>query len=396
LALAAALVAAPALAQPGGWVDPASGIEFVRITHPGNAPWTGPSLYNNNRGGVDYVYSIGRFEVTTAQWAEFMNAALDRPAGDAIPHVVAPYVWGAVGATPNNPGRPRFAVPAGNEMLPTGGITWRTAAIYCNWLHNGKSTDREAFLSGAYDVSTFGYYLGGSTFTDQLTRSEGARYWIPSLDEWMKAAHWDPSKVNPDGTTGGWWEYSNGSDTPFVYGPPGISVDGQPTNANAGWSDFSFPGFNPYAVPLGAYSDAISPWGLLDVAGATSEWTVGYRQLSFEMYPRSRILEGSAWTAPNVAGDRVGVTGATTFPTLPSMDFGFRVASSVPAPGAFSLGVGAILISVRRYRRTENEPQSHTRNVGVRHRARRGRWHRGRHADRATEIGGSASISVPA
>jgi hypothetical protein len=39
------------------------------------------------------------------------------------------------------------------------------AAMYCNWLHNNQSTDRQAFLNGAYDVSTFGY--SGTVFTDQ-------------------------------------------------------------------------------------------------------------------------------------------------------------------------------------------------------------------------------------
>ncbi len=103
-------------------------------------------------------------------------------------------------------------------MIPTGGITWRTAAVYCNWLHNGKGTNREAFLSGAYDVSTFGYIGEGGGFTDQLTRSEGATYWIPSLDEWMKAAHWDPDRNGENQP--GWWMYGSASETPFIYAPP--------------------------------------------------------------------------------------------------------------------------------------------------------------------------------
>jgi hypothetical protein len=71
-----------ALAQ----VDPLSGIDFVTIGDPGNPNWTGGGFYNNNHGRVDYEYRIGRFEVTTAQWVQFMNAATDRPSNDRIPH----------------------------------------------------------------------------------------------------------------------------------------------------------------------------------------------------------------------------------------------------------------------------------------------------------------------
>ena len=93
-----AVCSAVAGAQPDS-----SGVEFVTVGAPGNAPWTGGG-FNNNRGQVDYEFRIGRYEVTTAQWAEFMNAALDRPSTDRIPHVFAPQQWGAVNATPMNPG----------------------------------------------------------------------------------------------------------------------------------------------------------------------------------------------------------------------------------------------------------------------------------------------------
>jgi formylglycine-generating enzyme required for sulfatase activity len=295
----AALFATPAHAQP----DP-SGIDFVTIGAPGNSAWQGGGA-TNGRGAVPYEYRIGRLEVTTSQWAEFFNAALDRPANDRLPHVVAPFVWGAASTTPQNPGGRRWNVPVGNEMRAVTGFDWRTAAMYANWLHNDKSSDRSAFLNGAYDVSTFTYLNDGSLFTDQLTRSPGARYWIPSIDEWMKAAHYDPAKQNSDGTLGGWWQYSNSSDTPFRCGPPGVLVrtddrlgpdpNGELANANSRWNGLIFPGFDPFVVPLGAYPDTTSPWGLLDVAGAAKEWTEGAFQLLDEPYPRDRYLEGSSW-----------------------------------------------------------------------------------------------------
>jgi formylglycine-generating enzyme required for sulfatase activity len=327
-----------AAAQP----DP-SGIEFVTIADAGNANWVGDGQ-NNNRGGVAYEFKIGKFEVTTSQWVEFMNAAFDRPADDRLPFVRSPNQWGAVSATPQSPGGSRWTVPAGREMIPTGGITWRTAALYCNWLHNGRSSERSAFFGGAYDITTFG---GAPTFRDQLTRSPGAQYWIPSLDEWMKAAHWDPNR-NGDGE-GGWWEYSNGSDSPFVYGPPGALVNGVLTTANAGWDIFDFPGSNPFDIPLGAFESITSPWGLFDVAGGTKEWTEDTFQEPFEQYPRARRFEGTGWEFPTSGfDDQVGFRGGSSDPSFRGYEVGLRIAS-IPVPSV--VGPPFLLIFAKLLRR---------------------------------------------
>lgn len=200
-------------------VDPFSGIDFVTVGNPGNPAWAGdgnPVDQTIGRGSVDYTYRIGRFEVTTAQWCEFFNAAFDRPASERIPFLAAPTFWGAVGTTPNTPGGQRWRVPAGREMIPVGSISWRTAAIYCNWLCSGKSSARSAFLNGAYDVSTFGY--SGVAFTDQHAHTPGSQFWIPTWDEWLKAAHWSPTNPNHDG----WYLYSTSSDTAPISGSPGM------------------------------------------------------------------------------------------------------------------------------------------------------------------------------
>ncbi|HLP82740.1 MAG TPA: SUMF1/EgtB/PvdO family nonheme iron enzyme [Phycisphaerales bacterium] len=338
-----------------GEIDPVSGIDLVTISSAGNAAWTGraPSPgTNGGRGAVGYEYRIGRMEVTTAQWAEFLNAALDRPAGDQIPHVARPLVWGANPIAPTNPGGSRFSVPVGNELRAAGGISWRTAAIYCNWLHNGKATNREAFLSGAYDVSTFGFFhpeAGG--YTDQLTRSPGARYFVPSLDEWMKAAHYDPAKVNGDGSIGGWWEYSNRSDTAApVGGPPGVLVNGQMAQANTGWLN-GYPGLDAFTVPLGAYPQTQSPWGLLDMAGATAEWVEEPFIDQSEGFPRGRFSDGSPWRNQAPLTDSVWSRSGSDFPSFRDTIYGFRIAAAViPSPGWVSVGVsGCVLtLAVRR------------------------------------------------
>ncbi len=354
---------APAVgAQPGG-----DGIDWVTIGAPGNAPWAGDGTPGDRavgRGGVNYEYNIGRFEVTSAQWVEFFNAAFDRPAGDRLPHLIPPNFWGGVPTSPTTPGGLRWTTTPQSAMRPTGNISWRMAAMYCNWLHYGRGTDRAAFLNGAYDVSTFGATVAGR-FTDQLTHHPGARYWVPTWDEWLKAAHYDQNKLNPDGTRGGWWRYSNGSDIAFVPGPPGAIVNGQPATANFGWDSFDFPGQSPFAVPLGAYANVTSPFGLYDVAGATGEWTEeALYPIPGELFPNDRLFDGTWWIDGFPNSDRLGIAGGSEIPNYSGFELGFRIATSVPAPGACSLVAGLFLLSTFGRRRRHAPCVVHHRRCG--------------------------------
>lgn len=316
------------------------GIEFVTVGAVGNQPYGGPlptfppfggDPATLGRGRVDYEYRIGRMEVTSGQWAEFFAVANSFPIGQRIPHVQPPFVWGG--------SNPALALRA------AGGISWRTAAIYCNWLHNNKGTDRASFMSGAYDVSSFGSDAFG--FTDQPTHSPEARFWIPTMDEWMKAAHYDPNKNGPG--QGGWWEWACTTDSPLAWGPPGGTLNGMPSSYNAGWQQPEFPG-NPFHIPLGAYPTIQSPWGLLDTAGATTEWTeevLGNRQ--------GRLFDGSNWNDSSsvVLQDHIAVFGGD-IPPLSTYDLGFRIAArSVPSPSCVPVAFMVLSAVLARRRRSE-------------------------------------------
>jgi formylglycine-generating enzyme required for sulfatase activity len=234
-----------------------------------------------------------------------------------------------VATTPNNPGGFRWTVPAGREMYPVGGVTWRTCAIYCNWLCNGKCSDLSAFMNGAYDVSTFGNVATG--FTDQITHNASAQYWIPTWDEYIKASHYDPNRYGPGQP--GYWVWNNTLGRAAIAGPPGT-----------GEANFGFTTPNPLTIPLGSYPSIQSPWGLLDVAGGTTEWT----ELTFYSGPDSveRGLEGSFWGSPSNArvGDTIYGGYESAQPGYHGYEVGFRIASSVPAPVTCIAFVGVFTI----------------------------------------------------
>ena len=346
--LGLACFAVPVAAQPGP-----DGIDWVTVGAPGNTPYLGfsdPLSPTYGHGSVGYEFNIGRTEVTTGQWMEFLNAAMARP--DPLPFAQTfwwdtPVFWGAeADPTYSGPGT-RFRLRsnvADAAMVPVGGISWRHAAVMCNWLHNGKAAAQSAFSSGAYDVSTFGPELSHPTFTDQATRSPGARYWIPSLDEYLKAVYYDPHHAGPG--VGGWWSRPNGSDTPLVYGPP-PSFGGDGTGqANAG---FRLPGEAHLNIPLGAYPHVQSPWGLLDAAGGTVEWLEDIWATPTEMY---RMRDGSARGNTSTGLDML-IWWGTDSPHLSTSTQGVRLASAVPSPGgSITVAGSCVLLSGQRRKRT--------------------------------------------
>jgi hypothetical protein len=192
---AAALPPPPAGVQ----VTTSYGIEFSTISSAGNAahPPPGPFILNTQYpyayGSVGYDFRVARTEITTGQWLQFYNtfstqAGFPSQLFGQPSFVAEPPIDWAASPDPaySGPGVRYRVNPVPNAAdFPVRGISWRDAALYCNWLCNGQSSSQSALWSGAYDTSTFGVRTvnGFGEFTDQVTRSPGAQYWIPSYDE---------------------------------------------------------------------------------------------------------------------------------------------------------------------------------------------------------------------
>lgn len=294
--------------------------EWATIGDVGNRAVTqaeGPALFDNNGnsvfgavGSVDYAYRIATTEVTNTQYREFIRAY--RPYWNDTPfsiRLTGQYInW--------NPATDDYDIRPGTENAGAK-VTWHMAARYVNWLDNGKGTEQADFETGAYDTSTFGRDPDTNQLTDQLVRDADADFWIPNLSEWTKAMYWDPDK----GSDGGYWLYHNGSDSPAIYDLP----------SNGGTSN----GATMFQLDVGSY-DAQSPWGLFDGSGGEAEM--------LETASPTRVfrgLAGSQWSGgPAASEDRIGNLGALS----PEASlFGFRIASTVPAPGWPAIIVGGLL-----------------------------------------------------
>lgn len=315
------LVHSAALAQPDYGLDFVTvGAAGNRATNPGEVPYQ-PDL---KIGAVPYDYRIMRSELTVQQYCEFVRAyAPYYP--DARYDSFFTGIW--IGANyDSDTGPVTFVYNPAVANFPTT-LTWRFAARYCNWLQNGKALNQAAFENGAYDTSTFGQRADGS-ITDQVTRSPGAKYWIPSLDEWTKAAYYDPKK----GGVGGYWRYPNSTNTALTAGPPGV---GQ-TSAGT-WPGDSFGWFD-----AGSYPDSKSPWGVLDLSGGTREWM---EDIAGDAH---RYVRGSyRYSQVPDLDDRLDFVEYGTHPWIDAWN-GVRLASSVPPPA--STFVALVVLAPRRKR----------------------------------------------
>jgi hypothetical protein len=320
-------------------------LDLVTIGDPGNVAYGGgPVGINAGRGSVAYEYDIGRSEVSAGQWLAFYNTFSTQSAD--LAHMLRPLLWPAApDFTYQGPGdRYEFTQALTHPEQSPLGITWRQAAMFCNWLHNGQSSDPASLTNGAYDTSTFTRNDDG-TFNDQAAHNAGARFWIPTLDEWLKAAHYDPDK---NGNGPGWWEYANSSDEPPTYGMPGEADVGRGLTQEQ-ISQLGGPGAGNMNIPLGLYADVQSPWGLLDLLGGQSEFVEDWDPDAPQIWRLAKLSSNGLYV-DDFTWDQAWYFGVWGPGTAGS----FRIAAAVPGPPAFfvMLTVGMNTLCNRHRRRT--------------------------------------------
>ena len=253
-------------------------IETVTVGNPGNPgelSGEGAGGFGPTRicGAVDYVYEIGKFEVTAGQYCAFLNAVAATDTYDLYNTLMDSESMGCQITRNGTSGSYTYDFsgrPSGAEAdwvdRPVNWISWGDAARFANWLHNGQPT-------GAQDLSTTedgSYFLDGATSATELspvTREPDATWVIPSEDEWYKAAY-----HKNDGVTGHYWDYPTASDRyPTLEPPPGTDLTYGSAN---GYYDGYVIGSPYYRNEVGAYDakPSVSPYGTFDQAGNVREW----------------------------------------------------------------------------------------------------------------------------
>lgn len=275
--------------------------DWATIGNAGNAPDPATGL-----GSVDHEYRIATNEVTNAQYSEFLNSvAASDPNG--LYNTNMANQFGGITRSGSN-GSFSYSVAAGREDNPAVYVTFLSAMRFTNWLENGQGS--AGTESGVYDVS------------DGLSevRSPGANFFLPSEDEWYKAAYYQPENLGGD--VDDFWLYPTSSNS-----VPNAGVDA------------NFAGAVGNTATVGSYDPNYH--GLFDMGGNASEWTEGMPSAL------TRSFRGGTWAIGENA--MRATSGSGTSPTGGGNGSGFRIASQIPGPGPIALfALGGAIFGARR------------------------------------------------
>jgi sulfatase modifying factor 1 len=293
-------------------------------------------------GGAGYTYNIGTYEVMIGQYAAFLNAVAATDTYDLYNVAMATDLNVAGIARSGLSGSYNYSV-TGPANHPVTYVSWGDAARFANWLHNGQPTGVE----GPGTTETGAYALNGAITSEALnavTRDTGARWFIPTDDEWYKAAYYQPT--NQGGPPNNYWTYPMRTNSiPYSDQPPGATPDNTRVGnfyrddgvANGYDDGFAATGSTNYdanqnyLTNTGAYSSSPTYYGTFDQGGNVSEWT----ETPQVFFTGRRLVRGGALFNSYVALQKYTQSGVNSDDdTQPSI--GFRVAGIPQLLGDFN------------------------------------------------------------
>lgn len=260
---------------------------------------------------MPYDFRIGKYEVTISQYTAFLNSvAASDPYG--LYNVGMSTNMNVAGiARSGSSGSYTYSVmtndgDSGNR--PISHIYWFDAARFANWMHNG-ATNGASTETGAYNLNgaSNGIFL----------KNPDAKWWIPSENEWYKAAYYKGG-----GTNAGYWRNAARSDL-----TPGNAVGAAANQANyrlnlrfAVTQLTNFSAAQNYLTDVGAFINSYSPYGTYDQGGNVYEWTDAVTLST------NRQLRGGDWLNISVPESNQRLSYPPTG-TL-GYQFGFRLATA--------------------------------------------------------------------
>ncbi len=314
--LSAMIIDCPALADTFGDGGETFEIEFVSIGDPGNLADT--NGWPEHAGAVAYPYRMAKYEISE----RMIKSANAVTADDEFPLNIDIANLG--------PDKPAISV------------SWIEAALFVNWLNEStghapayKFEDIRGIDPPPPNAILRGFALwepGDAGYDpNNLFRNRRAFYFLPNVDEWYKAAYYDPK-------TESYFPFPT-----YDFTDPVPVASGTDSNTAV------------FLQGLGEPADiteagGATPYGTVAQGGNISEWLETELDLSNDDKFATRLFRGGDWGSSQSSLSSIAFGAG-----LPINDLGFRIAS-VPEPtclGTFAITTLGVIQQLRRRRSDE-------------------------------------------
>ena len=316
-------------------------IALSTVGNPGNAADTKVMSTDSTTGygSVGYTFNIGTYDVTVSQYTAFLNAVAQTDTYSlyntsmGTDSNIGPSI-----SRSGSSGSYSYSVMGSSGNFPITYVSWFDAARFSNWLNNGEP---QTHVEDATTTESGAYTLSGTMSGVSVSKNLLAQWYIPSENEWYKAAYYDPSL---NSGSGGYWTYATQSNT-----APGNSwalrTSANEANYNNGvysvTQSSSYSSSQNYLTAVGSFTNSASYYGTYDQSGDVLNWNDAVISSSY------RGGRGGYWSG--YSGALASSYRYFNDPTNEAKSVGFRVANAPEPNSLMLLGLGGIILaSLRR------------------------------------------------
>jgi formylglycine-generating enzyme len=301
-------------------------IDWVTVGNPGNAADTNPSGY----GAVADTFKIMKYEWTNSQYVEFLNAVDPNGSNpNSIYNNGMANGRGGITLTGSNAAGSKYSARPNMGDKPVNWVSWWDAARVANWLEKGALSYGSTDATSTAPQNTGAYTLGTATSGSAVPKNVGAQNYIPTEDQWYKAAYYKAS-----GTNAGYWDYAtqtNTAPTAVTSGSTGIGSSGSTGNFANYLSGADWNSQDGNVTTVGTNGGA-SAYYAFDMGGNVAEWndtSVAANGI--------KGLRGGDWQN-NSSALAANANRIVNYPTNTEVAIlGFRIAA-VPEPSTLVMG----------------------------------------------------------
>ena len=259
----------------GGSGSPAGSLVNYSLVPVGNA---GNSADTTGFGAVSYTFRIGKYHISIAQYTAFLNATskID-PNGTYDTRMATDLNIAGISRSITDNGYVYTVMNNGGDSSnkPIAYVNWFNAARFANWMSNGQPVGPQSSTTtenGTYDLTKVANGIAVAKNTCNPNTNKTVVYWIPTENEWYKAAYYSPNYNNTG--SAGYYLYATQSNT-----APGNLIGNTANQINVINNTLfsvtqlaTLVATQNYLTDVGAFSNSPSFYGTFDQIGNLYQW----------------------------------------------------------------------------------------------------------------------------